>query len=410
MNSTIRLTAAAVAGVTLALIGYQLLVAPSVDSQRDRLPPVVDPARNGLIAYSFDGDIFVGDPTSGETTVIVSGPDSHTNPIFSPDGTRIAFIRGDPLWSFAPTAQVDASIVVVRVDGSDERVVMPMGFSKRGVGPFAWTPDSASLVVEHDSLPYTTPYFDGELSLFDASGTAEPLLLTPPLPTAVGAMYFNASAQVAPMFQPPAGDRILSRDSARHTLSVIDVDGSRRTVLIGPSEDEVEFGGGGVWSPDGSKIVFDGIEKASGTGPAVAPAREDFHTYVINADGSDLRAYEYGWSTKWAPDGSSLAFERRVPDESSAVIVIIDLESDAERALEATTAEKKVGSEFHNMTFNTHHTWFYEGWTWTPDGRSIMVLERPGTRPFSVDIETGQVTELPWEAHSTPSWQRVPID
>jgi WD40 repeat protein len=401
MRNTVRLSAAAAAGVTVALVGYQFLVAPSVDSQQDRLPPVVGPAGNGLIAYSFDGDLFVGDPASGETTVIVSGPDSHANPIFSPDGTRIAFVRGDPY--------DDASIVVVRADGSDERVVMPKGFSKRGVGPFAWTPDSASLVVEHDSEPFTTPYHDGELSLFDASGMAEPRLLTPPLPTAVGAQYFNSSAQVAPMFQPPAGDRILSR-GANHTLSVMDVDGSGRAELIDPSRDEVEFGGKPVWSPDGSKIVFGGIEKPSGTGPAVAPAREDFHTYVMNADGSDLRGYEDGFHTLWSPDGSSIALERRTPDESSAVIVIVDLETAAERVLEATTAEKKVGSKFHTVSWNTYHTWFYEGWSWTPDGRSIIVLERPGTRPFTVDIETGQVTELPWEAHATPSWQRVPID
>jgi hypothetical protein len=38
------------------------------------------------------------------------------------------------------------------------------------------------------------------------------------------------------------------------------------------------------------------------------------------------------------------------------------------------------------------------------------MLERRGTRPIVVDVETGQATELPREADSAPSWQQVAID
>ena len=91
-----------------------------------RLPAVV-PAGDGLIAYASGGDIYVGDPATGETRAIVSGPQRDSWPIFSPDGTRWRSCE-------AMSWTEDASIVVVRADGSNERVAMQPGFSQRGVG------------------------------------------------------------------------------------------------------------------------------------------------------------------------------------------------------------------------------------------------------------------------------------
>jgi hypothetical protein len=65
---------------------------------------------------------------------------------------------------------------------------------------------------------------------------------------------------------------------------------------------------------------------------------------------------------------------------------------------------------FRTDSIRTWHRYAYEGWSWTPDGRSIVMLERAGTRPVVVDVETGDAIELPWEADSAPSWQRVAAD
>ena len=73
-------------------------------------------ARNGLIAYSYAGAIYVGNPVTGKTARITTNPRYEVNPVFSPNGKRIAFIRGDPQTG-------DSTIVVVRADGSDERVL-----------------------------------------------------------------------------------------------------------------------------------------------------------------------------------------------------------------------------------------------------------------------------------------------
>jgi dipeptidyl aminopeptidase/acylaminoacyl peptidase len=379
-------------------------------------PPVVGPAGNGLIAYSSDGDIFVGDPMSGTSTAIVTGPSNDTRPIFSPDGLRIAFVRAESL--------SDMSIVVVRGDGSDERIVVAEDFG-RWIGPFAWSPDSTSILVNHDSHTRATGYFDGELSLFEASGVAEPRLLTPPLPAKIGYTYFSSLAEVAPMLRPPKGDRVLAdRVEGPEVLSVLDIDGNNveEFALAAMAELAPYNFGRPAWSPDGSMIGFPLTPEA---------AREASEVFIVmNADGSDLRRYPSpsdDWA--WSPDGSNIALQRHVTAAGrdfcdadiaghacQSVIAILDLETGAERVLEATYADLKDMASittdpdaFRTYSIRTHHAYAYEGWSWTPDGRSIVVLERHGTRPLFVDIETGQVTELPWEVDGAISWQRVPI-
>jgi WD40 repeat protein len=388
--------------VALALAAGAVMVG----SQQRRLPAVVEPAGNGLIAYSSGGDIHVGDPVTGTTTQIVTGPATDSRPIFSPDGTHIAFVRGDP-WGD------DASVVVVSPDGSDEVVAMPAGFSERGIG-IAWTPDSASLVANLDTAPLTTPSFDGELALLDASGLAEPRLLTPPLPKGPGGPYFNANSGVAPMFRPPDGSQILSE--LEHGFDVFDADlrnVSRMSVEDALSVREPYTVCCPAWSPDGSMILFELVRDDFGR----------FAEFVMNADGSAVRQLGPDGGIRggqWSPDGSRIAVARCSTDPArpGEVIVIVDIATGVEHILEATSVETKTegralaprapGERLCSWyDAPDGRNWDYEGWSWSPNGRSVVLLERHGTRPLTVDVETGLATQLPWEADSAPSWQRI---
>ena len=382
-----RVAVGLMVAIGLVAVGWLTLVG----GRPSGMPAASTPASNGLIAYSFDGDIFVGDPVTGATTAIVTGPKSHKNPIFSPDGTRIAFVSGDP--------GAGASIVVAMADGSDERAVIPKGFSGL-LGPFAWTPDGDSIVAEHDT--------SGRLSLFDAAGRSEPRLITPPLPTQHGAIYFNPSAQQAPMFRPPNGDQILSTD-----WDAIDVFGAdlRTTTPLARerlAEYEPYFVRWPTWSPDGAMIAF-GLDLYDSARNYLGSGGPEL--FVMNADGSHARKLGPGWFPLWSPDNRSIAYERWGPDldqpSPEIKIRIIDVGSGSERVLDSTAAPVKFGADVRTITWNEGHTWYYEGWQWSPDGRSVLLLENHQTRPLLVDIATDRSTEMPWLADSNPSWQRI---
>ena len=290
--------------VLLALLILALAAGALIVGGLQRRFPAVVPAGDGLIAYASGGDIYVGDPATGETRTIVSGPQRDSWPIFSPDGTRLAFLRGD-------VETEDASIVVVRADGSNERVAMQPGFSQRGVG-FTWTPDGASILVNHDSRPFTTPYFDGELSLLDATGVDEPRLLTPPLPVGVGGPYFRYTDQVAPMFRPPNGDVILSGEDGNWDIQRLyawDADLENRRPLgreaLEPFEPYHMQPWALWWSPDGSTIAF----HLSRSG------FEEIGFFVMDADGTDVRRLEsVEWGPlAWSPDSTRLALSDAGP-------------------------------------------------------------------------------------------------
>jgi dipeptidyl aminopeptidase/acylaminoacyl peptidase len=372
---------AVIALLVLALAAGALLTGGA----QPRLPAVVGPAGNGLIAYASGGDIFVGDPLTGRTTAIVSGPENDVRPVFSPDGSRIAFIRLEP----ATTGQdfrEPVAVVVVRPDGTDRRVITPDGFG-RFFDFLAWTPDGTGIVLNYEH----------GLAILDAEGVAELQNLSPPLRKWPGAGYFNANDQVAAMFRPPTGDRILSYEGS--TITERDAAGTRLRQLLGPERTDARFVSvWPAWSPDGSKIAFAGDQVDLSDGRGV---------FVMNADGSDVRLVgREGGGQAWSPDGSHIAFERYSttgagpePDQE-AVIVIVDVQSGAERVLE-TTRNGRQGQVTPPIGY------FYWGWSWAPDGRHLLVLARQGSSLMTVDIATGLAGELPWEADSPGSWQRV---
>ena len=97
---------AAVARVPWRAVGLvallALIVAASlaiyIGSQRQPgpVPAPFGLARNGALAVSLDGDIVAVDQASGQVTPLVTGPEDDQEPTYSPDGTKLGFIRGTP--------------------------------------------------------------------------------------------------------------------------------------------------------------------------------------------------------------------------------------------------------------------------------------------------------------------------
>jgi dipeptidyl aminopeptidase/acylaminoacyl peptidase len=393
------LTLALAVGLTAAVAGGASLLLKAAE-----VPPLFGVAGNGLIAYTLDGDIWVGDPVSGETTPIVTGPEFDTDPKFSPDGSLISFTRyledrfdvtnppTSPLdYSLAPNSEVH----VARPDGSDEQAIE--GTNSTDLGPdgqrlyVAWTPDSQGLVVSHltqlGDMDDETSVVGQGLTWFDPSGAAAPRPLTPPLPLR---RFENGDVpygygEVAGLFRPPMGDRILSADwTGGPPLAVIDPDGSNADVLIDRSwmiENGYDVVADASWSPDASMIAF------TTGGPVGARG-----SYVMDADGGDLR--RLAGSGPWSPDSSRIAvMGASVPLDDGGPghrLTIVDVATRSERELDVVRV--------------------LSGPLWSPDGRSLLVRPDPGTRLVMVDAETGVTTELPWETDHWYSWQGAAID
>ena len=79
----------------IALIGLlaATVVVGALVLRQPALPPAYGPAGNGVLAYADSGDIVTTDAAGANLTTITTGPAVDSRPVFSRDGTRIAFLR-----------------------------------------------------------------------------------------------------------------------------------------------------------------------------------------------------------------------------------------------------------------------------------------------------------------------------
>ena len=170
----------------LALMVIALIVAAAAliaGSRQTRLPSPFGLAVNGLITYDLKGDIYTVDPATGVTTAIVTGPEQDAGPVFSPDGTRVAFHRSHPI-----DGTPADDLVVVATDGS-KPVVITTDPIRGGVGRYEWAPDSKTLLVNAAG--------DSAIWSFDTTTTSSPRTVT------TGAIFYTRP------YQPPMGTSIL---------------------------------------------------------------------------------------------------------------------------------------------------------------------------------------------------------
>ena len=230
----------------------------------------------------FTGDIYVVSAAGGPRHALTSASEQEYGPAVSPNGRRIAYIRGDGS---------DAQVWLMNADGSSQRQLTTSDGEK--ARPL-WSPDGRRLVfmVWNRSLCDPEPVlwcpFTDVFSV-NADGSDEHKLL---------------DRALQPVWSPD-GRRLLFQEFrlyAPHvTGSAVDVasaDGSGVRRLSRALDEEAQRSPP-AWAPGGKRIVF------GTTTPSLG-----HRATIVRRDGTRPRRLGSGLYPAWAPDGRSVALER----------------------------------------------------------------------------------------------------
>jgi dipeptidyl aminopeptidase/acylaminoacyl peptidase len=362
--------------IGMALVILALLVAAAlvyVGSHQTRLPAPFGPAANGLIPYVSGGNLYVGDPSTGATRLIVDAPEDIGVPQFSPDGTRVAFLQ-----TAKAAGRDPVDVYVVRADGSGlQRITRSALPDWRFI---TWTPDGQDIAVAYPAEYSgdgcaTTFCFADRLDLLDATGNGSVVTLA------------NATRIDSIGFRPPDGREILIRGNVNgsYGLYAENADGTNLHTLLRSSDPgNDDFWGGSAYGADGNQIFYTRpYEVASAAGTCC-------DLWVMSADGSDPHRFIANDGTAWngqpvvSPDGTRVAFWN-----GSITVVRAD-----GTGLSIETGPKLTG---------TAH------WVWSPDSSKILMFPNDvtGSKAYLLDPAGGAWTTVPWTSDGDLDWQRL---
>jgi Tol biopolymer transport system component len=386
--------------IGMALLVIALVIAAAaliVGARQTKVPPPFGLARNGLITYAAEGDIYTVDPVSETTAAIVAGPAVDSEPVFSHDGTHIAFRRASII-SGSPADD----LVVVKADGSNPVVVTAKPIPG-GPGRFEWAPDSRSLLVgaaahgNGDAATLGTPADEGAVWLFDASGA------TPPRVLAANAFAYTSA------FEPPDGKAILINrptDTGQQMLALDLASGHETLLASGRVGDDL---GAARWSPDGTQVVYN-------SAPALDPDSQ--RLFIVNADGSGTTQITNGpgvafdIDASWSPDGSRIAFGRYERVGSDWLVQPTQLYTFADGSVRAIgPMSSMVRAQEPNPA--DHFTTAGEGMypEWSPDGAWVIAYPSEATgHPVLINPQDGSSRILPQlisPSLDSQVWQRL---
>ena len=336
--------------------------------------------RSVAFVSSRDGnpEVYAMNADGSDQTRITNHEGSEFDPVFSPDGRRLAYVR----ITRAGGTGVHSSLVVSSADGSRARSLTTIA----GVlGAIGWSPDGRRLtyevVIKKDESVWTVGASGGNAKLL-ADHAAYPRWS----PTGKHVAYVSAeSSDITRGAGSTTPAAYSATATAAEEIRIADPVTGRSSALVrARSISTIE------WAPDDGSIVNSGTSRLGGRA-----------LYVVSLDTDQVRQITSGRYTdvdpQWSPDSSEVAFVRLsvahgtvspraqlciVPAGGGPVRVVTHL------GISTTLPGLNIG--------------------WAPDSSWIGFVDQTAGRSAveRVDLATGTVTDLTrsYSDNFSPSW------
>jgi TolB protein len=288
------------------LVGMATAVAPSPKPNTTRL----------LVAssnHSGNWEIYLVQPDTGETKNLTNDKAKDTQPAWSPDGKRIAFVSdrgGAPkLW-------------IMDADGGNPQAISA---DTKGCSWLRWSPDGKRIAFMIERFGKTDIY-TVEVT------TGKTIKLTDEKFSSREPAWSPDGKKIAYSYYPEKG---------RWRLYLMNTDGTAKRDLAGE-----EGGVGAAWSPDSKQLAFTSLR-----------GDEGFRAYVIDSDGKNVRdLFTHSSPTvcaipQWSADGKKIA--------------VAEWEKTGKMIQIAVTGSDGNGYEILTSTSPHSHA------RWSPDGKFL---------------------------------------